>query len=179
MHAIAVFCLSFVASALAYLPTFPSTSQGWTDIGPQLCQWQRVNTDPQNFTAVLVNQGNTVTQVLAALVDGTLGEIYIPPPSAGWPVGPGFRVNFAQDAQHLNALLAQSSQFSIVAVNNTLSSTTNIPATTVNGPTTYTPTTLSPSSTSDTNLPSSAASPSMRVQSGFISIFALIGFLLA
>ena len=52
-------------------------------------------------------------QVLDALVDGTLGQIICNPPSGGWPVGDGFRVDLAQDVDDLDTLLAQSDEFSI------------------------------------------------------------------
>lgn len=58
-------------------------------------------------------------QVLNALVNGTLGNITCNPPSGGWPTGDGFRVNLVQDAEHLNSILAQSSQFSINSTSTT------------------------------------------------------------
>jgi hypothetical protein len=63
-------------------------------------------------------------QVLNALVDGTLGTIVCNPPSGGWPLGAGFRVNLAQDAQHLDTLLAQSNEFSITLPNGSTTSVT-------------------------------------------------------
>lgn len=63
-------------------------------------------------------------QVLAALVDGDLGTIIANPPSGGWPVGSGFRVNLVQDPQSLTTILAQSAEFNISTVNG--SSTTSM-----------------------------------------------------
>lgn len=64
-------------------------------------------------------------QVLDALVDGTQGTIICNPPSGGWPMGDGFRVNLAQDAQHLDSLLAQSNEFSITAPSSSSGATTS------------------------------------------------------
>lgn len=54
-------------------------------------------------------------QVLAALVDGTLGSITANAPSGGWPIGVGFHVNLVQDADSLSTVLAKSPQFNITA----------------------------------------------------------------
>ena len=94
--------------------------------------WTRVDTDPLNFTALLVNQVLVVSplpcpsfsfftqqisgfspQILAALVDGTLGKVNLNPPSGGWTVGSGFRVNLVKDANDLSTIYAQSLQFNI------------------------------------------------------------------
>jgi hypothetical protein len=48
--------LALAASASAYQVILPSASQGWNTSGPNVLTWQRVDTDPANFTAVLVNQ---------------------------------------------------------------------------------------------------------------------------
>ncbi|KAF8842719.1 hypothetical protein BDN67DRAFT_898623 [Paxillus ammoniavirescens] len=117
-----------VSSAFAYQVTSPGNTQGWTSTGPNTLEWVRVATDPLNFTAVLTNTNRAVMpqndQVLNALVDGTLGTIVCNPPSGGWPLGSGFRVNLAQDAQHLDTLLAQSNEFSITLPNGSTTSTT-------------------------------------------------------
>lgn len=52
-------------------------------------------------------------QVLAALVDGTLGSIVANPPSGGWPIGSGFRVNLVLNPDSLGSILTQSLQFNI------------------------------------------------------------------
>jgi hypothetical protein len=62
-------------------------------------------------------------EVLIATVDGSLGVISIPAPSGGFVVGNGFQVNFVNDTQHLSAILAQSSQFSITQSNTTTPTT--------------------------------------------------------
>ncbi|KIJ70126.1 hypothetical protein HYDPIDRAFT_79177 [Hydnomerulius pinastri MD-312] len=118
-----------VSSAFAYQVTSPGDSTGWTLTGPNYLKWVRVDTDPLNFTAVLTNTNRAVMplndQVLSALVDGTLGTIVCSPPSGGWPSGSGFRVNLAQDAQHLDTLLAQSDEFSITAPSSSSGATTS------------------------------------------------------
>jgi hypothetical protein len=53
-------------------------------------------------------------QVLAALVDGSLGNTTVNPPSAGWPSpGTGYILNFVTEVTNLNAILAQSPPFEI------------------------------------------------------------------
>jgi hypothetical protein len=150
MRSFIALILAFSASALAYQVTSPNQSQGWTNSGAQTLTWQRVNTDALNFTAVLTNEDRNVmpnnNQVLAALIDGTKGTTTVNPPSAGWPTGDGFRVNFVQDASNLNTILAQSSQFSIKAANGS--------STTVSGSATTVAASAIPSSTD-----SSAATP--------------------
>jgi hypothetical protein len=61
---------SLVASACAYQILTPSNSSGWTTTGPNIVTWQRVNTDANNFTMVLVNQvrSPSLTRPFPALV---------------------------------------------------------------------------------------------------------------
>ncbi|KAN0126537.1 hypothetical protein V8E52_000177 [Russula decolorans] len=118
---------SFVASACAYQILTPGNSNGWTTSGGNNVTWQRVNTDQTTFTMVLVNQDKTVLpsgqEILIATVDGSVGAIGVPAPSGGFVVGNGFQVNFVNDSQHLSAILAQSSQFSITQSNTTTPTT--------------------------------------------------------
>jgi hypothetical protein len=58
-------------------------------------------------------------QVLAALVDGTLGKSNMNPPSGGWPTGAHFRVNLVKDTNSLSSIYAQSVEFSILPPNAT------------------------------------------------------------
>ncbi|KAI0306866.1 hypothetical protein B0F90DRAFT_1622260 [Multifurca ochricompacta] len=140
--------LSLIASAYAYQVITPGGASGWTTAGPNVVTWQRVDTDPRNFTILLVNQvGPSASspppplilmlltercimplgsQVLAALVDGTLDTFTVSPPSTGYPTGTGFRVNLVVDSEHLDSILAQSQQFSIVQPNTTASVTRTI-----------------------------------------------------
>ena len=46
---------SVVSSAFAYQVTYPGGSQGWNTTGPNYLEWERVDTDPLNFTVVLTN----------------------------------------------------------------------------------------------------------------------------
>ncbi|KAG6915664.1 hypothetical protein DXG01_010534 [Tephrocybe rancida] len=108
--------LSFVASALAYTVTEPSSAKGWSAVGPQSLSWDRVATDPSTFAVVLTSTDGQVEQVLNAQVDGNLLSIPVNPPSGGWPQGQGFRVNLVKDVNHVNTILAQSSDFSIGVV---------------------------------------------------------------
>jgi hypothetical protein len=65
------------------------------------------------------------SEILIATVDGTAGAIGVPVPSGGFPVGNGFQINFVNDTQHLNTILAQSNQFAITQSNTTTSSGAN------------------------------------------------------
>ncbi|KAF7798329.1 hypothetical protein EIP86_009550 [Pleurotus ostreatoroseus] len=110
--------LAFAASALAYQVTAPTNATGFSTDGSNTVSWDRVSTDPQNFTIVLVNNNvfPNYEQVLDALVDGTQSTIQVNPPSTGWPsVGTGYQINFVQDSQHLTTILAQSNDFSFHA----------------------------------------------------------------
>ncbi|KAH9972965.1 hypothetical protein BGW80DRAFT_1172317 [Lactifluus volemus] len=108
---------SFAALASAYQVTTPGQNVGWTTAGPNVVTWERVATDPQTFTMVLVNQAAGALpggpQTLLATVDGTQNKITVPTPSGGFPVGQGFQVNFVKSPQDMNTILAQSGQFAI------------------------------------------------------------------
>ncbi|KAH9042864.1 hypothetical protein EDB84DRAFT_899140 [Lactarius hengduanensis] len=155
--------LSFVALASAYQVSSPGGSSGWTIAGPNVVTWQRVNTDALNFTIVLSNQARTPSyqQVLAALVDGTLGKFTVSPPSTGFPTGTGFQVNLVADSQNLNSIFAQSQQFSILQATTTTSSSltaTPLFSTTPAATNTDTNTDLNPTgSLTNTTAPSNGA----------------------
>jgi len=125
MRAVATI-LSLVSSALAYQVLIPNASQGWTNQGGQPLSWQRVETDKLNFTVVLDNQSISgfSPQVLAALVDGTLGKTTLNPQNGGWPTGSRFRINLVQDSNNLNAIYAQSSEFTISPSSSTMTTST-------------------------------------------------------
>ncbi|KAG1846803.1 hypothetical protein DFJ58DRAFT_798687 [Suillus subalutaceus] len=193
MRSSAAILLASIASAFAYEVTSPGEGENWTTAGPNTLTWQRVDTDPLNFTAVLTNEDLQVAmpqgpQVLNALVDGTLGSIVCNAPSGGWPTGSGYRVNFAANAENLDTLLAQSNQFNI---NSSSSSSTTTSTTTTgtgttsssSGATATTPTTAAGSSTtSDTSTtPSStsAAMLGMKVETGFLTAVAAFAAFIA
>ncbi|RDX53673.1 hypothetical protein OH76DRAFT_1374745 [Lentinus brumalis] len=117
--------LAFAASALAFQVTQPTNGTGWTITGPNTVAWDAVDTDPANFTIVLVNQSGypPTSQVLNALVPKSLGKITVNPPSGGWKAGTGFQVNLVKDAENTNTILAQSEQFTIKQASASLSST--------------------------------------------------------
>jgi hypothetical protein len=58
--------------------------------------------------------GATNPLQLQALVDGTLGKISVNPPSTGFPIGTGFRLNLVKDTENLNTIFAQSDKFNII-----------------------------------------------------------------
>ncbi|KAH9071572.1 Ser-Thr-rich glycosyl-phosphatidyl-inositol-anchored membrane family-domain-containing protein [Lactarius deliciosus] len=154
--------LSFVALASAYQVTSPGGSSGWTIAGPNVVTWQRVSTDPLNFTIVLSNQARTPSyqQVLAALIDGNLGKFTVSPPSTGFPTGTGFQVNLVKDSENLSTIYAQSQQFAIVQATTTTSSslTATTPFTTRVATNTDTNTDLNPTgSLTNTTAPSNGA----------------------
>jgi hypothetical protein len=177
MRAVAVI-LTLVSSALAYQVLIPSASQGWTNQGGQPLSWQRVETDKRNFTVVLDNQNITSfsPQILAALVDGTLGKTSLNPPSGGWPTGSHFRLNFVQDPNNLNTIYAQSSEFTISPSSSTLTTSTIATATSTDASTDGTTPTdsaqLVPTGTK------SGALAAYSVNSGAFVLFSFLVYLL-
>ena len=146
--------LAFAASALAFQVTQPTNATGWSTAGSNVVAWTSVSTDAANFTIVLVNQVRPpavrhpqapisqkdrqnvfppTTQILAALVDSSLGNTTVNPPSGGWKSGAGFQVNLVKDDTDLNTILAQSPQFTIAAASTTQSATTSAIATSGTG----------------------------------------------
>ncbi|KAJ3829267.1 GPI-anchored small secreted protein [Lentinula raphanica] len=185
MRSAAALTLAFAASAYAYSVTFPTETEGWTNSGAQT-----VDTDPLNFTAVLVNNDASILadpQILAAQVDGTLGNTTLNPPSGGWPSPDGgFRVNLVQNTTELNTILAQSPTFNITAANTTSSSASTSGTVAASGTTAAAGTTVTAASTSD----ASAATTSTTsfdngaialgsAQTGLFGVLALVGALLA
>ncbi|KAG2369637.1 hypothetical protein BDR07DRAFT_1371186 [Suillus spraguei] len=185
MRSSAAILLASIASAFAYQVTSPGGSQGWTTSGPNYLTWERVDTDPSNFTAVLTNEACDQSvmpqgaQVLNALVDGTLGRIQCNPPSGGWPQGSAFRVNLAANAESLDQLLAQSSEFNINSTTSSTSSSMTIGTTSTSfASIAVTPTTPVASSTSSdtstTPTASNAAILGMKVEAGFLTAVAAL-----
>ncbi|OBZ77085.1 hypothetical protein A0H81_03777 [Grifola frondosa] len=192
--------LTFAASALAYSVSEPNNSTGWTTSGPNKVSWTKVDTDPANFTIVLVNQqvNPAVQQVLDALVDGSLGSVVVNPPSEGWKAGSGYQVNLVKDTLDLNTILAQSGQFTIavsssstfssstgsstLSISNTNTNTAAATTTTNAGSTAgSTSGTVSPSTSDISTSPttSNAATPAMGMQTGLFAVLALFGAVLA
>ncbi|KAI0824704.1 Ser-Thr-rich glycosyl-phosphatidyl-inositol-anchored membrane family-domain-containing protein [Trametes gibbosa] len=201
MRSIAVL-FALAASAFAYSVTEPTNSTGWTISGPNEVSWTKVDTDPSNFTIVLVNQAHfpPTKQVLDALVDASLGKITVNPPSGGWKAGTGFQVNLVKDAENTDTILAQSDQFTIVtSTSSTFSSATSgtllatgasgtltVPASVTGGSpgasVTATDSTgaLNPTgSDTSTNPGNNGASASMGMQAGLFAGLAFLGAFLA
>jgi len=180
MRAVAALFLSFVACTLAYTVVSPNGQDGWTNQGSQNLTWTRVDTDPLNFTVVLDNQNITgfERQVLAALVDGTLGFTELNSHNGGWPTGSNFRVNFVKDDDDLDAILAQSSQFDITEANTSSTSTASIQTTSFSIPTS-TATTPATGTSSITTIPTGGAAASYPIQTGLLALFSFLGFVLA
>lgn len=57
-----------VSSVFAYQVTSPGESQGWTTTGPNTLTWQRVDTDPLNFTTVLINQVSLFVRIFSIVL---------------------------------------------------------------------------------------------------------------
>jgi len=178
MRALSVL-LAFISSAFAYQVLVPNASQGWTNQGGQSLSWDRVSTDSLNFTVVLDNQNITgfSPQVLAALVDGSLGNATMNPPSGGWPTGTHFRVNLVRDTNSLSTMYAQSVEFSILPPNGTSTTSKTVPATALYS------TTITDSSPTDTALlaptGSSGALASYSTNTGMIALLSLLAYALA
>lgn len=181
--------LSLAASALAYSISEPSSTEDWTTSGPNVVTWTRVDTDATNFTLVLVNQDTSImpsgSEVLVAYVDGTVGTVTASAPSAGWPTGSGFQVNFVKDTNSLNTIYAQSNQFNITQSTSSAASSTSASASkssAASGSTTGTSSKATGSAASasgSSSATSSDASPSAtsssgagRVEAGLFSVFA-------
>ncbi|KAH6915064.1 GPI-anchored small secreted protein [Coprinopsis sp. MPI-PUGE-AT-0042] len=109
--------LACASSAFAYTIIVPSTNQPWTDQGDQPFSWQfDAANDRQNFTVLIQNPNPDLLpqdQVLAALVNGNLGNMTVRPPSGGWIPGPGFRIQIVDSASNLTGVLAESQVFDI------------------------------------------------------------------
>lgn len=131
-------------------------------------------------------------QNLAALVDGTLGKASLNPPSGGWPTGASFRLNLVQDDRNLNAILAQSPEFSILPSSSTIGSCVTpfiVPcrlihidtnSTTTQGTATagvVTPT--DPSNTDPITVPTSAAMSDRSLNAVLLVFFSWLGFAMA
>ncbi|KAF8609614.1 hypothetical protein BDV93DRAFT_602259 [Ceratobasidium sp. AG-I] len=123
--------LSFAASAFAYQVTYPGAADKWyAGAVTNKLTWQRVNTDAEQFTLVLVNQDRSLlpvnNQQLIATVPGSTGTIDVPAPSGGFPVGTNFQVNLVQSTTNVSMIYAQSPQFDIVTGTSTVSGTMSL-----------------------------------------------------
>jgi hypothetical protein len=130
----AAIVLACATSVLGYSISQPNPSQGWTDNGPQRVVWSRAADDRENVTVVLTNPNRGLMptdQVLVALLDGSLGNTTVNPPSAGWPsAGEGYVLQFVANATTLNDVLAKSPAFEIEHDETEPTSTRTTPITT-------------------------------------------------
>jgi hypothetical protein len=115
-------------STLCFQVTSPAEKKGWTSSGPQTLTWKMVSTDASTFTAVLDNQSNPGVLangpvVLKSNIMGSAGSISLDPPSGGWEVGSGYRINLVKDADSLDTIYAQSDQFNIIPGSSSASTT--------------------------------------------------------
>ncbi|KAJ6539542.1 hypothetical protein B0H19DRAFT_364178 [Mycena capillaripes] len=178
-----------VASTSAIFITSPNPSEPWTNDGAQPISWTSVDTDPKNFTILLVNmKDSSLNQVLDALVPTDDDTTTVNPPATGWPaVGDGYRVNFVQDSEHLNSILAQSDQFSIKAAPPESSSSTSATQTLATTPTvqpTTTPATTTPTNSADVSasatdsasppVGTNGALPTMGVHTGVVLLLSAV-----
>jgi len=183
----------FVASALALSVTQPTTGDIWSLSGSHTVAWTVVSSDPTNFTIVLVNEqvNPTYTQELKALVPSSDTNTTVDPPATGWPTGKGFQINLVADANDLNAILAQSQQFTFGTSSSSSSSgsssktSSTLVVTSTSGLNTPTGTSngfnsgSSVTSTSTTPATSNNAVGGINIQTGFIAAVALLGAALA
>ncbi|GBE80016.1 hypothetical protein BKA93DRAFT_824664 [Sparassis latifolia] len=188
--------LAFAASAFALQVTSPTNSTGWSTSGNNTVSWVSVSTDPANFTIVLVNENEypTYSQVLDALVVSSLGSVSVGAPSGGWVAGAGYQVNLVQDATRLDAVLAQSGDFTL---QQSTSSSSSGSSSSSSGSTLSVPTssgtnsgqstgsgssgTLNPTSSDSSTNPTttSGAAPAMGMQAVLFAALALLGVTLA
>jgi len=137
--------VALISSTCAYQILTPGNSNGWTTAGPNIVTWQRVVTDSQTFTILLVNQNQGVLsggpEILAVLVNSSALTYTVPPPSGGFPVGTGFQVNFVPDAGSFSTIFAQSGQFAITGPSSTNSPSRAVASATPANPATVAATT--------------------------------------
>ncbi|KAJ3576175.1 hypothetical protein NP233_g593 [Leucocoprinus birnbaumii] len=186
MHALAIL-LAIVAPTFAYQVTGPSGSKGWTNVGPQPVTWQRVDTDPTNFTIVLTDTNRaelSEDQVLVAQQDGVAtNTVNCNPPSAGWPLGKTFRINLVKSTEDQSTIYAQSSEFQIAVPNATVSGSLTTPLATTPIAVPTTPLATTPSSTTATGGsnappdPNSAAA--IKASTGLMAILGAAAFFAA
>jgi len=183
MRAVAVL-LALAASAFAYKVDQPNALQGWTNSGSQLVVWERVSTDPANFTIILTNVDRALLpqdQILMAQQDGTgQTQVSVGPPSGGWPSGPHFRVNLVKDVNEPNTILAQSSEFTIgpsSSSGSALSTIRSTPTAVSPGATTTVPPSPSSSDTGNTSPPGSNGATVVKAGTGLLAILAAVNYL--
>ncbi|KAL9712939.1 hypothetical protein Ac2012v2_004180 [Leucoagaricus gongylophorus] len=183
--------LTLVASASAYLVTVPNGSRGWTSVGAQPVSWDRVETDPSNFTIVLTNQNRALfpqDQILVAQQDGVSTDtVSCNPPSAGWVLGTSFRINLVKSSEDQSTIYAQSNEFEIKLPNGVTTSSGSLSIRP--GPTSSVPTVLpspatssSPSTTAfsaSSTSPSSNSAVAIKAGPGLIAIIGTIAFFAA
>ncbi|KAL5527253.1 hypothetical protein ACEPAG_6044 [Sanghuangporus baumii] len=121
MHAAAFLPILAVALGVSALRVLaPNENEGWASTGSNTLSWERVSTDPTNFTVVLTNTDRSVlpenNQLLAAFVDATSAtSVSIDAPSGGFNVGGSYRVNLVRSQDDLDTIYAQSDEFNITA----------------------------------------------------------------
>jgi len=197
MHALSfASVLALALSAAALQVTTPSNSSGWVSSGTNTLAWNRVDTDPTNFTVILTNTDRTVLPtnnlLLDSFVDATsANSISIPPPSGGLPVGGTFRVNLIKDQNDISSIYAQSDEFTItsggsVSTSSSSSGTISATGTTVSLSNTATgsPTSTGTGSASGTDSginPTTSANSgaSNRAQYGMLGLSLVAGVMLA
>ncbi|KXN89610.1 hypothetical protein AN958_05477 [Leucoagaricus sp. SymC.cos] len=178
MYTVAVL-LALATSACAYTVTKPSGAQGWTNVGPQPASWNRVSTDPLNFSIILTNQDRAVLpqdQILVAQQDGVSTDtVNCNPPSGGWPLGKSFRINLVKSTEDQSTIYAQSDEFDIKAPNAT--SSTSLAITTPTTPIAAPPVTTSSSSSSTTGNnapPNPNGSAILKASSGLMAVLGAV-----
>jgi len=186
MHAVAVI-LALASSAFAYQVNQPNAINGWSNSGSQIVAWDRVSTDPTNFTIVLTNQDRSILpqdQVLMAEQDGTgQNQVSVGPPSGGWISGPHFRVNLVKSVNEPNSILAQSSEFTIGPVSSSSGALSTLRPTVTAVPpgvtTTVPPTSSGTGNTGNTSPPGSNGAFVVKAGTGIMAVLGAITYLAA
>ena len=112
--------LSAISAVTALQVTSPGNTSSWTSTGSNSIAWQRVSTDPTNFTVVLTNTDRSVLptndQVLINFVQAdSQSSTSFDAPDGGLNVGGNYRVNLVKSSDELSTIYAQSDEFEIVA----------------------------------------------------------------
>ncbi|KAF8195675.1 hypothetical protein K438DRAFT_1934151 [Mycena galopus ATCC 62051] len=178
---------AFVASVSAIQILTPGPGSNWLNNQSNIVTWSSVDTDPLNFTIVLINKNTTtapVPQQLDALVVTSLDHTTVSPPSEGWPaVGGNYFLQFLLSTENTTQL-AESQAFAINApAVSSSSATPTLPPSTPVAPTE--PATNTGTSDSSSAAPStspsgtSAALSNMGVHTGLVGAFVLLSAILA
>ncbi|EAW06582.1 GPI anchored serine-threonine rich family protein [Aspergillus clavatus NRRL 1] len=162
--------LALAATAAALTITSPKSMDQVDMSKPVDIEWTAVDSDPKNFTIILVNvQSNPpVSKVLAKDVKSS-DEKYTVDGASGIPKSIGYQINFVSTGPMNTGILAQSPQFNVTDVKSASTTTTSTKS---KGTATATETTTATASATETNAGAALAIPAAG--SFMMGLFALV-----